>query len=118
MIVTMIRHGFLFFRYVSDEALGGEEQGRDGSGILQCSTCDLGGIHHAGRHKGGVFVCGHIIADIAFTVKNLLNHNCAVDDTCITGQRAQRGLHSAPYNIHTDLLVALKFEFIDSGYAA
>ena len=53
---------FFFFRHVSDQALGGQDHGSDGSSIFEGAADDLERVNHASREHVGVFFGDDVIA--------------------------------------------------------
>ncbi len=58
------RVAFFFLRHVGDQALGGQDHGRNGGGILEGTAHDLERVNDAGLDHIHVFASDDVVADV------------------------------------------------------
>src|SRR6266487_511068 len=116
---AMARRRRLFLlRNLGDETLRGQEQARDGCGILERGAGDLFRIHHAGFHEVFKFAGRHVVAFVALAFLDFFDNHRAFD-AGVVGQRADRGFDRPLDDVHTDALVVVAgFDAINRGQAA
>src|SRR5262245_2577170 len=73
------------FRNLRDQCFGGEQQARDGRGVLQRCARDLGWIDDSGLHQVGVFAGGNVVAVVAFALFHFLDNQRAFS-ACVVGK--------------------------------
>ena len=98
---------FFLFRNLRDQCFGGEQQARDGRGVLQRAARDLGWIDNAGLHQVGVFAGGNVVAFVAFALLHFLDNERAFLAR-VVGQLTHRLFDRAAHNLHADFFVGFE----------
>src|ERR1041385_2144129 len=88
VMITTARRLLVLLRRFGDQALSGEEQARDGAGVLERAARDLLRIHDAGLHEVFVFAGGDVVAVVAFALLHFLDDHAAFHASVIR-ERAQ-----------------------------
>src|SRR5439155_2075752 len=102
---------FFLFRNLRDQCFGGEQQARDGRGILQRRARDLGWVDDPGLHQIGVFISGNVVAFVAFALLHFLDDERAFAAR-VVGELTRRLFNRAAHNRHPDFLIG--FEVFDA----
>src|ERR1043166_4210321 len=117
VVVTAAGRLLLLLRRFGDQALGGEEQARDGAGVLERAARDLLRINDAGFHEVFVLARGDIVAFVAFAPFHFLRDDAAFHARVVR-ESAERRFNRATDNVHADLLVSIReLERINRGQA-
>src|SRR4051812_19002412 len=103
---------FLLFRSFGDDGFSGEQETRDGSGVLQRATGHLRRIDDAGFDQVFVLARGDVITFVAFALLHFLDDERAFLARVI-GQCAKRSFHGAANDRHADAFVALELEAVE-----
>src|SRR6266498_4114171 len=104
------RRSFFLFRNLRHECFGGEQQARDGRGVLQRRARDLGWIDNARLHQIGVLVIGDVVTFVAFALLHFLNNERAFAAS-VVGKLTRRLFNRTTDNRHTDFFIG--FEVLD-----
>src|SRR6185369_8515349 len=105
------------FRDLRYQGFGGQHQGRDRAGVLQCGAHYLGRIEHARFDQVFVFAGKGVVAEVVvLRVVDLAQNNCAFF-AGVLGDLTQGFLQRAPYDIDADLLIALELQLVERAYA-
>src|SRR3954449_7689657 len=108
------RSGLL--RLVGDDGLGGEEERRDGGGVLQRRAGDLGRVDDAGLDQVDVLTGRGVQTETDLGVAHLLRHDAALE-AGVDGDLLQRRLERDAHDVGTGRLVAGQVQLLecDSG---
>jgi hypothetical protein len=79
---------------LGDHALGGEQQTRDGAGVLERGAGDLFRVHHAGFHEVFHRAGRDVVTFVALGLLDGLDDHAAFDPG-VRGERTERGLDGA-----------------------
>src|SRR5258708_5491405 len=104
--------GCLLLRHLGDEALRGEQQAADGSGVLQRAARDLRGVNDAGLHEVFPFSGGDVQAFVALAALALTDDERAFQAR-VVGERAERLLDRTADDLSADFLVAFELERVE-----
>src|SRR4030088_527445 len=96
-------------RLVGDNGLGGQEQRRDGGGVLQRGAGDLGGVRHAGGEQVLVDTRGGVQAVTQRQALDLLHHDAALK-AGVDGDLLERSLDRDANDVRTGGLVTLELQ--------
>src|SRR3954449_12332461 len=102
----------VLLRLVGDDGLGGEEERRNGGGVLQRRTGDLGRVDDAGRDQVHVLAGGGVEAPAGVGVADLLRHDATLEagvDRDLLQWRLERDAH----DVGTGGLVTLELELVE-----
>src|SRR3954471_20953673 len=102
----------VLLRLVGDDGLGGEEERRDGGGVLQRRAGDLGRVDDAGGHEVHVLAGGGVEAPAGLGVADLLRHDAALE-AGVHGDLLQRGLARDAHDVGTGRLVTAELELLE-----
>src|SRR4051812_47509208 len=104
------RSGLLWL--VGDDGLGGEEERRDGSGVLQRRAGDLGRVDDAGLDQVHVLAGGGVEAPAGVRVADLLRDDATLE-AGVDRDLLQRGLERDAHDVGTGRLVTLEVELVE-----
>src|SRR5436309_6425942 len=104
------RRSLFLFRNLRDQCFGGEQQARDGRGVLQRGARDLGRIDDTRLHQVGVFVVGDVVTFVAFALLHFLNDELAYAARVVS-KLTRRLFDGTANNRHADFFIA--FEVLD-----
>src|SRR5438876_3151144 len=105
------RRSFFLFRNLRDQCFGGEQQARDGRGVLQRRARDLRRIDNSRLHQVGVFISGNVVALVAFALLHFLDDERAFAAR-VVGKLTRRLFNRAAHNRYADFLIG--FEVFDA----
>ncbi len=101
------------FRDLRHQRFGGQHQGRDRAGVLQCGAHDLGRIEHARLDQVFVLAGQGVVAEVVvLRVVDLAQNDCAFF-AGVLGDLTQRFYQGAPYDVDADLLIALELQLVE-----
>ena len=101
-------HRGILLRDVGNQALGGEDHGSDGSGVLQSTAADLGRVDNAEGDHVTVGVVGSVITEVDVLVAGNRVQNNGAFDTGVRGDLHDRGLQGLRNDSCAGLLIALE----------
>src|SRR3954465_3818210 len=104
------RSGLL--RLLGDDGLGGEEERRDGRGVLQRRAGHLGRVDDSGGDHVHVLATGGVEAPAGLRVADLLHHDAALE-AGVDGDLLQRGLERDAHDVGTGRLVTGQLELLE-----
>src|SRR3954453_6716145 len=102
----------VLLRLVGDDGLGGEEERRDGSGVLQRRAGDLGRVDDAGLDQVHVLAGGGVEAPAGVGVADLLRDDATLE-AGVDRDLLQRRLERDAHDVGTGRLVALELELVE-----
>ena len=101
-------HRRILLRDVGNQALGGEDHGSDGSGVLQSAAADLGRVDNAEGDHVTVGVVGSVVTEVDVLVAGNGVQNNGAFNTGVRGDLHDRSLQSRGNDGCTGLLIALE----------
>src|SRR5881275_1746955 len=104
------RRSFFLFRNLRDQCFGGEQQARDGRGVLQRGARDFGRIDDTRLHQVGVFVIRDVVTFVSFALLHFLNDERAFAARVVS-KLTRRLFNGTANNRHADFFIA--FEVLD-----
>src|SRR5689334_3369093 len=98
------RGRLVVLRQLGHHGVGGEDERRDGSGVLQRVARDLGRVQHAHRHHVAVLARLGVVAEVALALDHLGDDHARLV-TRVAGDLAQRLLDRAQHDLDARGLV-------------
>src|SRR3954465_14911687 len=102
----------VLLRLVGDDGLGGEEERRDGGGVLQRRAGDLGRVDDAGLDQVHVLAGGGVEAPAGVGVADLLRDDATLE-AGVDRDLLQRGLERDAHDVGTGRLVTLEVKLVE-----
>src|ERR1700736_311891 len=105
----------LLFRDLRHQRFGGQHQGRDRTGVLQCRAHHFGRIDHARLDQIFVLAGQGVVAEVVVLgIVHFAQNNCAFFAR-VLGDLTQRLDPGALHDVQTDVLIPLELQPIESG---
>ena len=118
MVVAAAAFGFVLFRDLADDGVGGEEEAGDGAGVGEGGAFYLGGDDDAHFDHVAVFVGEGVEAEVGVLgFHHLLGDDGAID-AGVFADLFDRGVQGAFDDIRADAFIAVELEFLDAGDGA
>src|SRR3954452_19885960 len=102
----------VLLRLVGDDGLGGEEERREGGGVLQRGAGHLGGVDDPAGDEVHVLAGGGVEAPAGVGVADLLRDDATLE-AGVDGDLLQRRLERDAHDVGTGRLVTLQLELVE-----